>query len=339
MAVKKIESKELMYCRGKNVAFLDCNIQKPISDFSNSWCPFNITDIKKINKETGRQENIIKLPYCKDCNNKIYKKYRDSGMSVEESLFYVCQLNNVPYIEEKAKATFTFVSNEAKRGAIVRNIFGAYYSYLLREKSKHELWKDFSYTDTNYKEMVSNIDKREIKKRDMEQLELDWGKQELPEDYSLLDYWFYELIGDKEMDAPEELLYRDLCLARLSKRKLEQFSVDGDNSSVDTSKLQTQINNIMKLLKIDNFEEKKQETMVERMLETRISIVEENQPAYYYKDLKKNEDFVGRGKYFNDYVFRPFKNVFTHSKEYKVIPKDKDKKTTEDYEEQMLSGE
>lgn len=337
MATKKIENKELMFCRGRNVDFLMCNIQRPTSDFSDSWSPYNVTEFRKINKKTKKQEIIKKLPYCKDCNNKIYKKYRDDGMGVEEALFYVCQLNNVPYIGEKVKTTLDFISSEAKRGAIVKNIFGVYYSNLLKEKSKHNLWLDFSYTDVDYNDIMSNIEIRDVQKKDFEQLELDWGKQENTEDYSLLDYWFNELVGDKEMDAPEELSYRDLCLARLAKRKAEQYNPEGDNSA-NIQQIQKQINDLMKLLKIDNFEEKKRETIVERMLEKRIEIVEKEQPAFYYKDLKKNEDFLGRGKYFHDYVFRPFKNVFKHAKEYNTISKENDSKTNEEYEEEMLSG-
>ena len=92
----------------------------------------------------------------------------------------------------------------------------------------------------------------------------------------------------------------------------------------------------MKLLKIDNFQEKKQESLVERMLESRIAILEKEKPAFHYADLKKNEDFLGRGKYFYDHIYRPFKNVLKGSKLYNIIPDEEDDKTTEEYEAEML---
>lgn len=339
MATKKIEYKELIDCAGKNVEFLQCNISKPLSDFFDSWSPYNITNIKKLNKKTNKQEYLRKTKYCKECLGKIYARYKEEFGTAEKALFYTCQMANIPFIAEKVEATFDYVSSEAKRGSIVKNIFGTYYSNLLKETSKHHLWQDFSCTDIDYKDIASHIEKRDIQKKDVEQLELDWGKQPDLEDYALLDYWFEELLEDRTVTKAEELLYRDLCLARLSKRKIEQFNPDAKTDTKDdVSKVQAQINNLMKLLKIDNFQEKKQESLVERMLESRIAILEKEKPAFHYADLKKNEDFLGRGKYFYDHIYRPFKNVLKGSKLYNIVPDEEDDRTTEDYEEEMLNG-
>ena len=293
MAVKKIENKDLILCRGANVEELKCIGMKSIDEFSNSWSYLNVID-KKIKGKDGKFENIKKLPYCKSCNDAHYKRYRDLGMSPEESLFYICQLNNIPFIAEKVESTFAYVTSEAKRGSRVTNIFGYYYSILAKETSKHHLWQDFSCTDIDYKDIATHIEKRDIQKKDVEQLELDWGKQSDIENYALLDYWFEELLEGRTVTKAEELLYRDLCLARLSKRKIEQYNPDSKCENEDVSKVQTQINNLMKLLKLDNFQEKKQESLVERMLESRIAIIEKEKPAFHYDDLKKNEDFLDR---------------------------------------------
>ena len=338
MAVKTIKYEDLMDCDGKNVEFLQCNISKPVSAFYDSWSPYNITNIKKLNKKTNKQEFLCKTKYCKSCLDKIYQHYRTEKMTAEESLFHTCALANLPFIAEKVEATFAFVTNEAKRGAIVKNIFGTYYSILARETSKHSEWEDFSCTNIDYKDIATHIEKRDIQKKDMEQLELDWGKQSDIENYSLLDYWFEELVEGRTVTKAEELLYRDLCLARLSKRKIEQYNPEAKGENEDVSKVQTQINNLMKLLKIDNFQEKKQESLVERMLESRIAIVEKEKPAFHYQDLKKNEDFLGRGKYFYDHIYRPFKNVLKGSKVYNIVPDEEDDKTTEEYEVEMLES-
>lgn len=337
MAIKKIENKDLILCRGANVEELHCTGMISIDEFSNSWSYLNIID-KKVKGKDGKFINLNKLPYCKKCNDAHYKRFRDLKMSPEEALFYVCSLNNVPFIAEKVQSTFDFVASEAKRGAMVKNIFGTYYNFLARETSKHHLWEDFSCTDIDYKDIATHIEKRDIQKKDVEQLELDWGKQPDIEDYSLLDYWFEELIEDRTVTKAEELLYRDLCLARLAKRKIEQYNPDSKSDSKDdVSKVQAQINNLMKLLKIDNFQEKKQESLVERMLESRIAILEKEKPAFHYEDLKKNEDFLGRGKYFYDHIYRPFKNVLKGSKLYNIIPDEEDDKTTDEYESEMLN--
>lgn len=335
MAVKTIKKKGLMYCRGRGVEGLDCNIEKDLDLFYDSWSPFNMYDAKS---ENGKPIRVCKLPYCKECCSKILTKYKKEGHGLEGALYLTSAINNLPYIAEKVEATFDHVTNEAKRGSNVTNIFGTYYSKLKIETSKHHLWQDFSMTDIDYKDIATHIEKRDIQKKDMEQLELDWGKQSDIENYSLLDYWFEELVEGRTVTKAEELLYRDLCLARLSKRKIEQYNPEAKGENEDVSKVQTQINNLMKLLKIDNFQEKKQESLVERMLESRIAIVEKEKPAFHYQDLKKNEDFLGRGKYFYDHIYRPFKNVLKGSKVYNIVPDEEDDKTTEEYEVEMLES-
>ena len=346
MAVKKIENKDLMDCDGKNVEFLQCNNPIPMSDFYDSWSPFNVTNFKKLNKKTNKQELICKTRYCKSCLNKIYSHYKDIYKDSEKALFYTCQMANVPFIAEKVEKTFDYVSSEAKRGARVTNIFGSYYNFLARETSKHHLWQDFSYTDIDYKDIASHIEKRDIQKKDAEQLELDWGKQKDIDDYALLDYWFDSLTGTKPLSTIEELTYRDLCIAMLTKRKLEQYNIDikQDASNQDIAKIQSQINatqtritNLMKTLKIDNFEEKKEQTIVEKMLEARIAIQEKEKPTMYYEGKKEHEDYLGKSKYFHDHIYRPIMNQFATNKMYDITPKETDDLTDEEYEDKMIN--
>ena len=136
----------------------------------------------------------------------------------------------------------------------------------------------------------------------------------------------------KPLTKPQEMLYRDLCLARLAKRKAEKA-----NDS-DVQKIQKQILDLMAKLKIDNFSENKELSIVERMLETRIAIQEKEKPAYYFEDLKRNQDYLGRGKYFYDHIYRPFKNILQGSKLYDIVEEDKDFVSDDDYEEIMENG-
>jgi hypothetical protein len=125
-------------------------------------------------------------------------------------------------------------------------------------------------------------------------------------------------------------------LARLAKRKIES----GKNKDGDISKVQNQILSLMKTLKIDNFEEKKEQTIVERMLESRIAVQEKEKPAFYYDSIKKKEnvDYLGRGKYFYDHIYRPFHNVLEGSKLYKILPEEEDDTKNQEYEKIMEEG-
>ena len=74
-----------------------------------------------------------------------------------------------------------------------------------------------------------------------------------------IDYWFEELLEGRTVTKAEEAYYIVIyVLARLSKkRKLEQYNPDTKGENEDVTKVQTQINNLMKVKgKIDNFQEK-----------------------------------------------------------------------------------
>lgn len=303
-------------------------------------CFFETTDLKDrnwFNSWSSFNTNGV-LPYCKVCCENLYKKFRAEGHSMAGSVYLVCAMNNVPFVKEAYDKSIKMIQDQSDNGVKVNKIFGNYYGVLMKEKTKYPERDNFSQTDTDYHDIEKNIDRAGIQRKEREQLELDWGKQSTLEDYELLDYWFDKLTEDRPLDIGEELLYRDLCLARLQKRKMEQSVINGDDdtSTVDTSKVQKQITDLMNKLKIDNFEEKKEETVVERMLESRIAIQEKTKPASYYKEKKEHEDYLGRSKYFHDHIYRPIMNQFAHNKMYKIEPVETDKLTDKDYEHKML---
>jgi len=208
---------------------------------------------------------------------------------------------------------------------------GKYIGELNKATTKYGTCLDFSYSDTDLSEIDIKIEARDRQKKELEEYKLDWGEH-TSEDYSLLQYDFYELTDGMTLTKPQEMLYRDLCLARLAKRNAEK------DPTADTKNIQAQILTLMKTLKIDNFSENKELSVVERMLETRIAIQEKEKPAFYYEDFKKNQDYLGRGKYFYDHIYRPFKNVLLGSKLYNIVPDDKDFVSDEDYENIMNNG-
>ena len=195
---------------------------------------------------------------------------------------------NIPFIAEKVEATFDYVSSEAKRGAIVKNIFGTYYSNLLKETSKHHLWQDFSCTDIDYKDIASHIEKRDITKKEMERFELDWGKQDNVEDYEFLEYRYDVYTQTKEITPAQETLYRQLCLVELAKRRKE---LDKDS----TKEEQDMILKLMDKLKISNFNEQKDKRDIDRILEKQIWEIENTEPCELV-DKEEYEDFLDLGK-------------------------------------------
>jgi len=311
MAVKTIKKKGLMYCRGRGVEGLDCNIEKDLDLFYDSWSPFNMYDAKS---ENGKPISVCKLPYCRDCIEKLYKKYRAEGHSPEGSLYMLCALNNLPYIGEKVRATFEYVTNEAKENRKVQKIFGSYYSKLKIETSKHDLWKDFSMTDIDYKDIATKIEHYEVAKKDIENLEIDWGKQE-PRDYALLTEWFVRYTKNIEFENQnQEDWYRDLCLARLRKRKMEEANEDA--GKINT--VQTQINTICNKLRIDEFESNKAKTPSEKSLFEKITLIDENNVKDIYSEPSKYYDLNKVAKHNKDMTLRTLGNMLVGHRDFNI---------------------
>mgnify|MGYP003547854262 FL=1 len=311
MAVKTIKKKGLMLCRGKGVEGLDCNIEKDIDSFFDSWSPFNMYDAKA---ENGRQIKVCKLPYCKDCCAKLLNKYKKEGHSLEGALYMTCAINNVPYIAEKVRATFDYVTNEAKSGKMVKSIFGYYYGMMDKETSKHDLWIDFSRTDIDYKDIATKIEHHEVAKRDIEQLEIDWGKQE-PRDYAILTEWFVRYTKNIEFENQnQEDWYRDLCLARLRKRKMEEANEDA--SKINT--VQTQINTICNKLRIDEFESNKAKTPSEKSLFEKITLIDENNVKDIYSEPSKYYDLNKVAKHNKDMTLRTLGNMLVGHRDFNI---------------------
>lgn len=320
MAMRKIENKDLITCRGAHVEEFKCVGVKGINEFSNSWSYLNVVD-KKIKGKDGKFTNVKKLPYCKSCNTIAYQKYRDEKFTPEEALYFVCSMNNIPFIAEKVQSTFDYVTSEAKRGVKVTNIFGTYYSTLAKETSKHHLWQDFSCTDIDYKDIASHIEHYEVAKKEVAQLELDWGKQE-PIDYATLQETYNRYTAGVEFINPQQQdLYRDLCRDRLILRKMNDGRYNGDET---IDKVQTRIGKTMSTLKVDDFESSKPKTISEQSFFAKIAQIEQTKPADLYKEPKKYADFNKFKKYERDLVLRPLLNTLCGHRDFDISIDDKE---------------
>lgn len=341
MAVRK--TNELLWCPL-------CRTEIEASNFYESECPHHGYVDKK---------NKGRLLYCKKHCDQIYKEFFKKVKDPAKALWFTCAELNVPFVMdifkkytenkqakiEKRKKEIDPNTGKLKYNAIEMKKyieeykdFAFYFDTLRKTNSNGSDWSSFySGTDVDWKDVTNNIKDLEVKESEKQKFILDWGFQEEYEDYEFLEYQFYELTDGMEFqNKAQEGLYRDLCLARLTKRKIESGRIkDGD-----ISKVQKQILDLMKTLKIDNFQEKREETLVERMLESRIAIQEREKPAFYYEGIKKeeNKDFLGRGKYFYDHIYRAFHNVLQGSKLYKIVPEEEDDMSIKEYEDIMEEG-
>ena len=204
----------------------------------------------------------------------------------------------------------------------------AYYYDLLKNKCKPSITQDWttfeSGTDVDWKDLAVSVNTNGITEEEKNSYLLDWGKQPDLDSYAFLDYTYDKLTMGKKLVPSQEMLYRDLCLARLNKRNLD----DQDTlSQDDIKKVQDQILGLMQRLKIDNFNEIKEKSAIDKMLETRVWEIENTKPAELI-DRNMYKDYLDIGKSWGKHILHAVRNLIAGTREFPNVTKD----SWDDYE-------
>ena len=296
MAKKAVE---VTLCMGHNTPMLQCVGLKKNTEYFTSWSPFHANS---------------RIPYCKECCNKMFQYYLDETKSAQSALYYTLMKMDVPFIKDiYEKVNEMSVSGDVNGRKTAISI-GSYMNTIRKYTKNKEIWSDFSATDVDISDIDSKIQTREVKKKEMDKFILDWGQQPNLEDYQFLEYRYDVYTEGRELTPSQETLYRKLCLAELSARRKE---ANQDSSKEDTE----QIMKLMSKLKIDNFEERKEKSDIERILEKQIWEIENTEPAEVVSK-EEYKDYLDIEKDWGKHILRAVKNLLTGSKDYPMITKD-----------------
>ncbi len=249
------------------------------------------------------------VTYCKACCNDLLKYYLQKTGTLEASMWYVCALLDFPFI----KRVFEMAQ---KKNTNTDNFVETYYNLLWGDKSiKKALdnWESFADSDVSFEEIKTNVKDIEGIKAQKEDLELKWGIQECEEDYQYLEYLYQRYTQNGITNPYQEDLYRDLCLARLEKRKIEQ-----EKSSSDITKTQARILTLMNKLGLDDFEQSKPKSLSEQLIFAKIAQIEMTKPADLYKEPTKYKDFNKVRKYYKDICLRALKNTLAGTRDFDI---------------------
>lgn len=265
-----------------------------------------------------RPEGVIQ--YCSDCCEEILHKYLKRENSLESAMWMTCAVLNVPFIRkvfESAVEQKTRYQEKSGKKDEEYPLFKYYYNKLWGSQSMAtatDSWIDFADTNVAMGEIASLKKSEEALQQEIDKLKLDWGEQEDIEDYKFLVYNYDKYTKDVKIQNPQqEDLYRDLCLARLEKRKTEEGKIDGD-----LTKIQNRILNLMSKLHLDNFTDDKPKTLSEKLIFDKIAMIEEHEPADFYKDPNRWRDTSHRRKYYKDMVLRPTLNALVGSRDFNI---------------------
>lgn len=293
------KAENVTLCMGHNTPMLKCVGLKKDSEFFTSWSPFH---------QNG------KIPFCKDCCNKMFKYYLEETKSAKAALYYTLMKIDTPFIEEVYEKVNDMSVSGDSNGRKIPISIGAYMNTIRKYSKNKDIWTDFSATDVDITDVDSKIQSREIKQKEMDKFILDWGQQPNLEDYQFLEYRYDVYTEGRELTPSQETLYRKLCLAELSARRKE---AEMNSSKEDTE----QIMKLMTKLKIDNFEEKRDKSDIERILERQIWEIENTEPAELI-NKEEYKDYLDIGKNWGQHILRAVKNLLTGSKDYPAITKD-----------------
>ena len=284
------KTEKVRLCKGHNSPLLNCLGDIRESEFYTSWSKFS----------DG------KVPYCKNCVGKIYQYYLEETGTEKTALYFTLMKLDIPFIEE----IFNIVSKKATFNV------GTYIGELQKKTQNKEIWCDFSATDTELSKTESFVKTIAERKKELDDLEKTWGKQDCIEDYDFLEETFRRYTQGVDFVNPQqEDLYKDLCRDRLLLRKINDNRYSGEES---LDKVQNRISKTMAILKLDQFEENKPKTISEQLMFTKIAQIEQTKPADLYKEPKKYKDFNKIKMYYKDLVLRPLLNTLVGSKDFNI---------------------
>ena len=243
-------------------------------------------------------------PYCKDCSNQLVQDYLKKYSNMEAAIFFTCADMGVPFVRKLYEIYMGRIKNNKTKSYWGNYTMG--FSANLTNSEK-ELWTGFDATDTDYKDIASIRKAEKAIEEELKELHYIWGEDKSTKQLQYLESRWASYVKNKILDVAQEQLYRNLCLAELD---------IWEGNEVDKAiKRQREM---MKDLGLDKFEIERQKTDAEKMIEYDIWLVENEEPAEYYKDKGMYQDFRGIHAGWIKEIKRPILNLITGSKDYDI---------------------
>ena len=270
-----------------------------------SWCMAEgkILPTSAFYKSPNKLHRSGRLPYCKDCIEDMEKFYMKKYDNLEYVIYVLCALNDVPFIGKVYSEFEDLVMTSHRTN-------GYFYLYLsrlqnhinaqIRGEAKKRISFDLSDTQLN------RFDNRQTGGEVLDERGM-WGDRLSDKQIDYLETRWKTYVGGKELTPAQSQLYRNLCLAELD---------IWQGKEVDKAQ-KRQLEN-MKLLGLDRFNVDTSRTLEEQMIEQDIFIMEQNEPAEYYKDKEMYKDFRGIHASWTKEILRPVLNFITGSREYGI---------------------
>lgn len=255
-----------------------------------------------------------KTPICKECADVLYNEYFNKTQRYDAAVWCTLADMGLPFIDDVWQEVLDSYEKRAEQMK-GRTPIGYYIKCLNEHLNVVEgFWQSDkmlnSFMDIGSGESGEtdvDLDNRRKRQRD------DWGEFD-DDDLDYLDKQFTEYTANLSgMDKITTMRYRDLCKAELAKRKADE---SGDNADIKNAK--ANLFDIMKLLKLDNFQGNERSDE-EKRIEHMAYVIEHTKPAEC-EDLDKYRDFSGFDKNWKT-IMRCVLNACAGTRNYPSLPK------------------
>lgn len=251
------------------------------------------------------------LSFCKSCVDEMFAGFLASEGSLEKAVLKLCRIVDLKYIPEAIEA--------AKKQALAKGvdqdkIFGYYKSKVLAVE-KTSTTDSFENLDLSFQDsiqiIVPNDNPTEYDPEEIKNLSLFWGNNFEPEELEILESKYAEWSQSHSIDTQSErILLKYICL--------KEYEIDrAVQSSSSTASLMKEFQELLKTSGLNPSAAtlaaggKAQETWGNF-----IKMIEENEPAEYYKDDDLFKDYDNIKWIWENFVVRSIKNFITGSRDF-----------------------
>lgn len=290
------ESTEKQTCR-------KCRTYKKLTDFPVSY--------DKTLDTSGRSS------ICRQCSYTFFAGFLASEGGFERAMLKYCKLMNLRYDFNAIESAKEQSKKKEKTKGVESTSDDFLQLYMRALQSIHSNLNfqnaDFTFIPVAVKDVVDDDELDELNAETKRELVLRWGENLTYTDYMYLEQEYADLCKTHESDArSKQILLQEICYARLNIRKgrLAGENVDG---------MIKQLQDLLKTAAIDPG--KMTAASSGKGLETFgefVRIIENEEPAEYYKDKQLFKDYDNIGTYFYKYVTRPIKNFVTGSRDFSL---------------------
>lgn len=279
------EAKSIFYCRR-------CQEVKREADF------YAAVDL--LLDQNGR------MSVCSDCINSLFDiEYTMTGKDVYESILRTCRKLNVRYnrlaVDSALENQNAFINDELNE-----KFFGLYkialHGYGAKGGNVHAAQgESLTFVEPTQSQME---DHKEKVKKTHSDVRAFWGNGYTPQEYKYLEREFEEWMSSHDVDSKEqELLFKYITQLQLDYERARAAGQTG------TAKIIADINKTMEVAGISPGKARPTSgAAANQRFSAYIQMIEQEEPAEYYKDKELYADYDNISEYFRDFVTRPMLN-------------------------------